>query len=358
MIDVASDALESSFERLLSSIPAFDEAASRAAYARQAELTKPAGALGQLEDISARLAGVFGEPTPDPRGAAVIVCVGDHEVTREGVSAYPSEVTPAMVNAFLSGHAAVNAIARSVNASVTILNVGVATTLAPHPSLVNAPVRLGARNIRVESAMTRSETLRAVLLGADVARSAVEGGADLLVAGEMGIGNTTPAAAVTARLLRLSPEAVTGRGTGIDDERWTRKVEVVEAALSRGASSADDPMEVLADLGGFEIAAMVGVMLQGAACRKAVILDGFVEGAAALVAARLAPNFQAFLFAAGLCAERGHRAQLNALTLSPMFDLGLRLGEGTGGALAVPLLRAAAATLREMRTFAEAGIPR
>lgn len=356
--DVSTSAPRAAFEALLASVPAFDENAARAARERQAELTKPSGALGRLEDISVRLAGVFGDATPDPRGAAVVVCVGDHEVTREGVSAYPSEVTPAMVGAFLQGHAAINAIARSVNAAVTVVNVGVAAPLAPHPDLVNAPVRLGARNIRVQGAMTRNETLRAVLVGASVARRAVERGADILVAGEMGIGNTTPAAAVTARMLDLAPEVVTGRGTGIDDARWATKVAVVRAALAREASSANDPLGVLADLGGFEIAAMLGVMLQGAACRKAVVLDGFVEGAAALVAARLSPNFARFLFAAGVCAERGHPRQLDALGLTPMFDLGLRLGEGTGGALAVPTLRAAAATLREMRTFAEAGIPR
>lgn len=354
--------LEARLNDLLAAITPADAQAARRARERQAQLTKPTGALGALEDLSVRLAGVFGSERPNPQGAAVVVCAGDHGVTAEQVSAYPASVTPAMVANFLmdtpsgQGGAAVNALARSVGARVYVLDVGVNAELPASPHLTRAKVRFGTRNLLRESALTREETLRAVFAGVDAAERAVREGADVLVAGEMGIGNTTPAAAMTARLLNLDAEAVTGRGTGVDDARLAHKVEVVRGALARGGSDASDPLGVLADLGGLEIAAMLGVMLAGARARKAVILDGFVEGAAALVAVTLQPHARDFLFPAGLCAERGHAPQLAFLNLRPMFDLDLRLGEGTGGVLAVPLLRGAAATLREMLTFQEAGL--
>lgn len=348
---------------LIAAIRPADSAAMQAARARQAQLTKPAGALGDLEDLAVRLAGVFGHERPHPRGVAVMVAAGDHGVAAAGVSAYPPEVTPAMVANFLAdtpagpGGAAVNAIARSVGARVYVMDAGVNAELPAHPRLVRAAVRRGTRDLRREHAMTREEAETLILAGAALARQAIQEGADLLVPGEMGIGNTTPAAALTARLLDLDPAAVTGRGTGVDDETLARKVQAVQAALNRQGSSRADPLGVLADLGGFEIAAMLGMMLQAAALRRAVILDGFVEGAAALVGVALVPHLRDFLFPAGECAEVGHAAQLAHLHLKPMFRLGLRLGEGTGGVLAAPLLLAAAATLREMRTFAEAGVP-
>ena len=354
---------ERQLQALIDSIGPIDSAAQAAAETRQQQLTKPPGALGQLETLSVRLAGVFGTARPNPQGAAVIVAAGDHGVAAEGVSAFPQAVTPAMVGNFLlatpagAGGAAVNALARTLGAQVYVLDAGVAFDLPDHPALIRAAVRRGTRNLRLESAMTREETVALILAGAATARSAIDAGADLLIPGEMGIANTTAASAMTARLLDVSPESVTGRGTGVDDDTLTHKVQVIQDALDRRASTADDALGVLADLGGFEIAAMTGVMLQAAALKKAVILDGFVEGAAALAGVALAPHLRDYLFAAGLCAEKGHPAQLAALDLTPMFDLGLRLGEGTGGVLAVPILRGAAATLREMLTFEEAGVP-
>ena len=348
---------------LLKAVQPADPHAMHAARERQAQLTKPAGALGDLEDLAVRLAGVFGTERPHPRGVAVLVAAGDHGVAAGGVSAYPPEVTPAMVANFLAdtpagpGGAAVNAIARTVGAKVYVMDAGVNAVLPDHPALVRAAVRRGTRDLRSQPAMTGEETEALVLAGAALARRAIEEGADLLIPGEMGIGNTTPAAALTARLLGLDPEAVTGRGTGVDDATLSRKVQAVQEALNRQASDPADPLGVLADLGGYEIAAMLGMMLQAAASRRAVILDGFVEGSAALVGVALAPHLRDFLFPAGECAEVGHAAQLTHLDLKPMFRLGLRLGEGTGGVLAAPLLLAAAATLREMRTFAEAGVP-
>lgn len=346
---------------LVQSIQPADRGAMQAARARQAQLTKPAGALGDLEDLSIRLAGIFGTEKPDPRGVAVIVAAGDHGVALDGVSAYPAEVTPMMVMNFLSetpsgvGGAAVNAIARSVGAKVYVMDAGVNAALPDHPQLYKRAVRPGTRNLRTEAAMTREETEALILAGAELARKAIEEGADLLIPGEMGIGNTTPAAAISARLLKVDPAGVTGRGTGVDDGRLAHKIGVVQEALGR--TEATDPLEVLTEFGGYELAAMLGVMLQAAASGKAVILDGFVEGSAALVGVALQPALRDYLLPAGECAEVGHAAQLKHLGLKPMFNLGLRLGEGTGGVLAAPLILAAAASLREMRTFAEAGVP-
>jgi len=350
-------------QTLIASVRPVDTAAMAAAHARQAQLTKPSGALGLLEPLGERLAGVFGSERPHPRGVAVIVAAGDHGVVQEGVSAYPAEVTPAMVANFTAhtpagqGGAAVNAIARTIGAKVYVADVGVNAELPAHPALVNAKVRMGTRNLRRESALTPEETVQAILAGAALAGQAIAEGADLLVPGEMGIGNTTPAAAITARMLGAEVKAVTGRGTGVDDAALTRKQEVIADALARRASSAADPLGVLTDLGGLEIAFMLGVMLRAASEHRAVILDGFVEGSAALVGVALAPDLKDYLFPAGECAETGHAAQLKALGLTPMFSLGLRLGEGSGGVLAAPLLLSAAATLREMQTFAEASVP-
>ena len=354
---------QTTFQTLIDSIQPVNTAAMQAARARQAQLTKPAGALGLLEDLSVRLAGVFGSAQPHPRGVAVIVAAGDHGAAQEGVSAYPPEVTPAMVANFTvqtpagMGGAAVNAIARTVGAEVYVADVGVNAQLPAHPALHGLKVRMGTRNLRYESAMTRAETLQALLAGSDLAGLAIAGGADLLVPGEMGIGNTTAASAVTARMLGVSVQSVTGRGTGVDDETLERKRLVITDALERNGSDATDPLGVLADLGGLEIAFMLGVMLRAASERRAIVLDGFVEGSAALVGVALAPGLREYLFPAGECAEIGHAAQLEYLHLTPMFNLGLRLGEGSGGLLAVPLLLSAAATLREMQTFAEAGVP-
>lgn len=346
---------------LIQSVQPADSAAMQAARERQAQLTKPAGALGDLEELSVRLAGIFGTDRPDPRGVAVIVAAGDHGVAADRVSAYPPEVTPAMVANFLAdtpagpGGAAVNAIARTVGAAVYVLDAGVAADLPQHPRLHRHGQGHGTRNLRLEAAMTRAEVEAAILAGVELARLAIAEGADLLVAGEMGIGNTTPAAAITARMLNAPPATVTGRGTGVDDERLAHKVAVVEEALARALAT--DPLDVLAEFGGFEIAAMLGVMLQAAAERRAIILDGFVEGSAALLGVALNPALKDYLLPAGECAEVGHAAQLEFLGLKPMFNLGLCLGEGTGGVLAAPLILAAAATLREMRTFEEAAVP-
>jgi len=341
-------------EQLISRVRPVDLEAQKRALERQKILTKPTGALGDLEPLSIRLAGILGSEKPDPRGIAVVVCAADHAVALEGVSAYPQTVTMGMVRNFLSGGAAVSALARSVGARVTVLNAGVLGTLEDAPNLVNRPVKAGAANIKLEAAMTQSECLQAIELGAEVARNEIAHGADLLIAGEMGIGNTTPAAAITARLLGLEVRSVTGRGTGLNDSQLEHKISVIETVLSR--SSTTDPLEVLCEFGGLEIAAMVGIMLEGAASRKVVLLDGFIAGAAALVASALSPHFGEYLFASHLSAEGGHARQLEHLGLEPLLRLNMRLGEGSGAVLCAPLLLGAAATLREMATFTEASV--
>jgi nicotinate-nucleotide--dimethylbenzimidazole phosphoribosyltransferase len=336
-------------------IEPLNETTMNAARARQSQLTKPRGALGRLEEISVWLAGVYGEDKPVVRGKAVIVCAGDHGVTEEGVSPYPSAVTPAMVMNFLSGGAGINTIAQTVGSRVYVVDVGVASELSAHPDLIRAKVRAGTRNLMREAAMTRDEALRAIEAGVEATRGAMHHGANLIAAGDMGIGNTTPSSVLTAWFTGKNAREVVGRGTGAGDEMLEHKIRVVETALARVQPR--DVLEALCEFGGLEIAAMTGVMLGAAAGRAAVIVDGFIAGAAAMVAVALEPRVRDYLHASHVSREPGHRAQLAWLQLEPLFDLGLALGEGTGAALAMPLLEAAARTLSEMATFESANVP-
>jgi nicotinate-nucleotide--dimethylbenzimidazole phosphoribosyltransferase len=345
-------------ETLLSSIPAPDQNAMQMARVRQEQLTKPRGALGRLEAISVWLAGVYGAEKPVIKNKAVIVCAGDHGVNCEGISAYPAEVTPAMVQNFLRGGAGINAIASVAGARVLVVDAGVAVDLPAHPNLIAGKVRRGAGNIAREAAMTKDEAIQAILLGTRAAQIAINDSANLIAAGDMGIGNTTPSSALTAKITAQDAASVVGRGTGANDEMLEHKIKVVKMALARAAQiPKDDALSVLCELGGLEIAAMVGVMLQGASQRCAVLVDCFIAGAAALVACGLEPRTRDFLHATHVSVEPGHRAQLAHLGLEPLFDLGLRLGEGTGAALAMPIFEAAAKTLTEMATFEEASVP-
>jgi nicotinate-nucleotide--dimethylbenzimidazole phosphoribosyltransferase len=345
-------------QTLLARIGEPDQAARTRALERQSQLTKPTGSLGRLEELSVWLAGIFGTEKPEITEKAVLVCAADHGVTLEGISAYPSEVTPAMVMNFLHGGAAVNAIAKTVNAWVFVLDVGVNADLPEHSMLISKKVRRGTGNIVRESAMTRDEAVRAILAGANAASEEIRDGANLMAAGDMGIGNTTPSAALTAWFTGLEPRVVTGRGTGADDATLEKKIRAIELALERLRKlEPKDALEILAEIGGLEIAAMSGVMLECAASRIPVVIDGFIAGAAALIAAQLEPKSVAFMTASHVSREPGHIAQLRHLKLEPLFDYGLRLGEGTGALLAFPVLEAAVRTLTEMATFAEASVP-
>ena len=378
----AAPALAGAFADALASVPPTDEEAERALVGHHGRLTKPPGSLGRLEGVGARLAGIAGQvPPPLPTPAAVAVFAGDHGVHAEGVTPWPQEVTAQMVANFLSGGAAVSVIARQMGAPVVVVDVGVSTPLPPvagdattplgdlagvamdgRAHLVPARVRNGTRNLRVEDAMTPVEAGQALDVGTAVASALVAGGARCLVMGDMGIANTTPSAALLAAFSGRPASAVTGRGTGIDDDRLASKVAVVEAALERAGFRASPeragshPLQVLCALGGLEIAALAGFAVGGAARRVPVVIDGVIATAAAVTAVALSPNTRGYLFAGHRSTEPGSAVGLELLGLQPLLDLELRLGEGSGGCLALGLLEAAARIPREMATFDAAGV--
>jgi len=348
------------FARAAAQLRPPDAAAATEAAAHHERLTKPRGSLGRLEVLGARLAGiagVFPPPVPDP--ATVVVFVGDHGVVAEGVTPWPQEVTAQMVANFCAGGAAVNVLARHGGASVVVVDVGVVRRLDPAPGLVDAKVRAGTANLVREPAMTVDDAGRALDVGAAAAAAAVAAGARCLVTGDMGIANTTPSAALVAAFTGRPAAEVTGRGTGIDDTIWARKVAVVEAALARAGADgtlSGGPLAVLASLGGLEIAALAGFTVGAAGARVPVVVDGVIALAGVLAAAALAPGVVAYCVAGHRSTEPGAAAALEHLGLEPLLDLGLRLGEGTGACLALPLVQAAAKVLREMATFDAAGV--
>ena len=349
--------LEAAVLALAAEVEPAAAAAEAAAAERHAQLVKPPGSLGRLEPLGARLAGIAGVcPPPVPARPAAVVAAGDHGVLAQGVSLWPAEVTGLMVGQFCAGRAAVNALAATVGAQVAVLDVGVASDLPRHPRLRGSRVRAGTGDLSREPAMTREEAARAVLAGAGLAEELTGAGVDLLVTGDMGVGNTTPAAALVAAFTGAPAAAVTGAGAGGDAERVRHKADVVERALERHRPSAEDPLGALAAVGGLEHAALAGLALGGAAARVPVVLDGVSTLAAALVARALAPAALDYLVAGHRSPEPGATVALAALDLEPLLELDMRLGEASGGLLAVPLVRAAAAVLGGMATFAEAGI--
>lgn len=349
---------EQSLREVVASVVPLDSAAVSAGRERHLQLTKPAGSLGVLEDASTRLCGIHRRCPPRPLGAAVVaVFAGDHGVHAQGVTPWPQSVTAAMVSNFLTGGAAVNVLAREAGASVVVVDMGVAATLPASPSLLDRKVRPGTSDLALGPAMTREEAVTAVLAGVEVADRLVDAGHDVLLTGDMGIGNTTPSAALVAALTGTDPQDVTGRGTGADDTVHARKVAVVRAALEARPVT-DDPLETLASVGGFEHAGLAGLVLGGARRGVPVVLDGVIAGAAALVAHALCPDAVDYCFAGHRSVEPGHAVALEVLGLRPLVDLDLRLGEGSGAVLAFPLLRSAGAVLREMATFDAAGVVR
>ncbi|MEU6525491.1 nicotinate-nucleotide--dimethylbenzimidazole phosphoribosyltransferase [Streptomyces sp. NPDC046924] len=327
------------------------------AWERQKRMTKPAGALGMLEIISAQLAGLSRQcPPPVPEPAAVAVFAGDHGVHAQGVTPWPQEVTAQMVANFLGGGAVCNAFATQVGAEVCVVDVGVASDLPATPGLLPRKVRAGTSDMTTGPAMTREEAKQAVEVGIETARDLVAAGNKALLTGEMGIANTTASAALISVFTGADPAEVTGRGTGINDETLARKTEVVRRALELHRPDPADPLGVLAAVGGFEHAAMVGLLLGGASLRTPVILDGVSAGAAALVARAIAPEVLAACIAGHRSAEPGHVAALNKLGLRPLVDLDLRLGEGTGALLALPMVQSTARAMHEVATFDSAGV--
>jgi nicotinate-nucleotide--dimethylbenzimidazole phosphoribosyltransferase len=341
----------------LSAIAPADAGAMAAARERQERLTKPSGSLGVLEEMSVRLAGLAGGcPPPLPEPAAVAVFAADHGVHAQGVTPWPQEVTAQMVANFLAGGAVVNAIAAQAGAEVCVVDVGVAGDLPAAPGLVPRKVRPGTADMTAGPAMTQAEARRAVEAGIETARDLVAAGNRCLVTGDMGIANTTASAALIAVFTGAEAAEVTGRGTGIDDATWERKVGAIRRALARHRPDPADPLAVLAAVGGLEHAALAGLMLGAAALRTPVILDGVIACAAALAARALAPDVACCLLAGHLSTEPGARRALTALGLRPLLDLDMRLGEGSGAVLALPLVQAAARVLRDVATFDSAGV--
>lgn len=338
-------------------IPAPDPDADSAARQRQALLTKPAGALGRLEELSVWVASCQGAcpPTQFAR-ARVAVFAGDHGVTAAGVSAYPAEVTAAMVANFAAGGAAVNVLAELAGASVRVVDIAVDTDEPASEAIATHKIRRSSGNIAVEDALTPHEVVQAIDAGRRIADEEVDSGADLLIAGDMGIGNTTPATTLIAALTDSEPVAVVGRGTGIDDAGWARKTAAIRDALYRTRGLSADPIALLRICGGADLAAMAGFLAQAAVRRTPVLLDGVVVTAAALAAEKLAPGAKLWWQAGHRSSEPAHTLALRHLDMEPIVELGMRLGEGSGALVALPVLRAAVATLASMATFEEAGI--
>jgi nicotinate-nucleotide--dimethylbenzimidazole phosphoribosyltransferase len=342
--------------KLLDRIAAPDGSAGIEAQRWLDQLTKPPGSLGRLEELARRLAEISGRCPPPIAHPVIFTLAGDHGVVAEAVSAYPQVVTAQMVENFLAGGAAVNVLARHAQARVIVADLGVAGPLPAHPDLKSRKIAPGTRNMSRGPAMTRTEAEAAVEAGIDLVEAERTYGLDVIGTGEMGIGNTTAASAILAAFTGAPVSDVTGRGTGVDEDGWRRKVDVIERALRVNQPDPDDALDVLAKVGGFEIAGLVGVILAGTAYRIPVFVDGFIAGSAALTAVRLKPEARHVLLASHRSSEPGHRHVLNHLRLEPYLDLDMRLGEGTGAALCISLARAAVKILTDMATFKSAGV--
>ena len=333
-----------------------DKKAMEEAQARQDLLTKPQGSLGRLEEISIKLAGIQGKTVPEIKEKAIITMAGDHGIVAEGVGNWPQDVTAQMVMNFLGGGAGINVLARQAGIRILVVDMGVAGAIEPNPQLISRKIRPGTGNITKGPAMTLEQAQEAIEAGIEILNAEADKGLDIVGTGDMGIGNTSASAAICAAITGKPTAEVTGRGTGISDEQLAHKIEMISKALEVNKPDAAKPLEVLAKVGGFEIGGLAGVILGAAARRIPVVIDGFISGAAALIATALSPAAKEFLIAAHKSAESGHKLMLEHLGLRPLLDLEMRLGEGTGAALAIFVSEASARVLGEMATFAEAGV--
>ncbi|MEN6390970.1 MAG: nicotinate-nucleotide--dimethylbenzimidazole phosphoribosyltransferase [Syntrophomonas sp.] len=343
-------------EKTLYSIGKPDHLSAEMASMRLDSLTKPPGSLGVLEKIAIKLAAIQCKPLPELSQKVVMVMAGDHGVVEEGVSAFPQEVTPQMVLNFLYEGAAINVLSKLAGAKVVVTDVGVMGEPIQHANLKVRKIRQGTRNMAREAAMTREETVAAIKVGIELVNEEIKQGATLVGTGEMGIGNTTPSSAILAAFSGMDVELLTGKGTGVNENSLAKKKQVIKKALEINRPDPGDPLDVLAKVGGLEIAALTGVVLGAAAHRIPVVIDGFISSAAALVAYQLNEDSVNYMFASHLSQEPGHRIILELMGLSPMLHLDLRLGEGTGAVLAFNLFDAAVKIIHEMATFEEAGV--
>jgi len=345
-----------SLSRILKEIKPLDKETMEMARSRQDELTKPKGSLGRLEELSIKVAGIKGKIVTGLEHKVIVTMAADHGIVAEGVTLYPQEVTRQMVFNFLNGGAAINVLARLIGARVVVVDMGVRGGFEPHPDLICKMVDFGTKDMTRGPAMTRQQALDAVEGGIEVVEAEIARGLDIVGTGDMGIGNTSASSAICAAVTGEPVEKVTGRGEGLDDEQLAHKVKVVRKALELNRPDPEDPVDVLSKVGGFEIGGLAGVMLGAAAHRVPVVIDGFISGAAALIAARLSPGLKDYLTAAHLSTENGHKILLKYLGLTPLLNLEMRLGEGTGAALGMSIVEAAVKTLAEMATFSEAGV--
>jgi len=348
--------MNNSLSQILKQVKPLDSNAIEAARARQNELTKPRGSLGRLEELSIKIAGIKGEIIRGFEHKAIVTMAADHGVVEEGVTLYPQEVTKQMVFNFLNGGAAINVLTRFIGARVVVVDMGVVGGFEPHPNLICKMVDFGTKNMTKGPAMTRQQALDAIEAGIAVVETEIAKGLDIIGTGDMGIGNTTASSAIAVAITGEPAEKVTGRGEGLDDEQLAHKVKVVQKALDINKPDSRDPIDVLSKVGGFEIGGLAGVMLGAAARRIPVVIDGFISGAAALIATGLAPGLKDYLIAAHLSVESGHKVLLQHLGLTPLLRLDMRLGEGTGAALGITIVEAGVKTLAEMATFTEAGV--
>jgi len=323
---------------------------------RQDMLTKPTGSLGRLEQLSIQIAGIQGRPIPQIKQKAVIVMAADHGVAARGTSAFPQEVTAQMVLNFLHGGAGINVISRQVGARVIIVDMGVAVKLEANPGLLSRRIAAGTQDMSRGPAMTVAQARQALETGIEIVTAEIKKGLDIVATGDMGIGNTTASSVICAIMIGKSIAEVTGRGTGLDDKQLQQKIRIINEAIAFNKPESAKPLEILAKVGGFEIGGLAGVILGAAAYRVPVVIDGFISGAAALIAAGLCPRSKDYMIAGHCSVEPGHKLLLQYLGLKPLLDLEMRLGEGTGAALAISIIETSTRILNEMATFAEAGV--
>jgi len=344
-------------KRTVSAILPLEQDWQQKAQQRLDSLTKPRDSLGRLEEIARRMVAIRKNTHPSTSKKVIFTLAGDHGVAEERVSAYPQEVTAQMVYNFLSGGAAINVLARHVGAKVIVSDLGVAVDLKPHPLLKIKKVDYGTKNLATGPAMSRQQAIQAVEAGIKLFEEEYQNnGIDLVGVGDMGIANTTPSSAIVAVLTGQKPEQVTGRGTGIEDELLQHKIAIIQRAIELNQPNPNDPIDVLTKVGGFEIGGIAGIVLAAAAHRVPVLIDGFISTAGALIAHQLQPVSKEYMFAAHQSVEPGHRAALEKMKLQPILDLNMRLGEGTGAALAMSIIEASIKILTEMATFQNAGV--
>ncbi|PKM82609.1 MAG: nicotinate-nucleotide--dimethylbenzimidazole phosphoribosyltransferase [Firmicutes bacterium HGW-Firmicutes-14] len=342
-------------EKTLQKIGDLDRESMEKTQDRLNNLIKPPGSLGVLEDLALQLSGIYGDPMPIISPKAIIVMGGDHGVVEEGVSAFPPMVTAVMMPQFPNGGAGVAVLAKHAGATLTAVDIGVAANIE-HPGVLNRKIKSGTANMAKGPAMTREEAVKAIETGIEIAEEEISKGARVLGTGDMGIGNTTPSSALLSVFGGFSADEVTGRGTGIDDEALLLKAKVINKAIEINKPDINDPVDVLAKLGGLEIAGITGIVLAAAANRVPVVVDGFISSAGALAASRLSPKSVNFMIPSHCSAEQAHRSMLECIGLRPMLDMKMRLGEGTGAALTMTLIDASLKILHEMATFKDIGM--